>query len=1143
MQQSYRSPRQPVRTRSKPYTRRQPPPRSGSIMATIRNIVTAPLSWFSTTNEFEDTPGKRRRAPGSQANADASDKHRSIKRQRVASPPQQPQGYLDPPLAMFQPRLKRDGASQGPISTAFPSTLVNVNTQEHQPDKFGRHCLSATVWSRRDQSLEVSMDNPPSRLITRDATMIPLPVSREASLSSVPRDSSVGPVRTPFRMRTTLSPIPVGSDYGPSPRRRERDPSEPPPLTALMSNPIFVKPPPNQHPTHRSQSAQPTTTLGALAQTSRAVGSPFSLILRQSNLHLNHPPSYDPPLRPINASEIALSELAIYRTPLLPTRLRSSETIPEMFKPKKVHAVVPMKSGKRDLPRLGTGRTKKKGKKQEDARKPYSAHGSMKRLLQRRKMEEVEKNQISYMDISDANAGDGPTSSTTESVTTPLPELDAPQHRVYARETSSLRVGRSRMNRPDRHTSVRPSRTKFSAAFEDDDLMDQKDQDVPRFETKPIFEPPKDFTFARDTASVVDAVPPEPPTKEPPIAALPFSLTPESPKPSFPSAPVLPTPQPPVPVISLSPPTPKKNDSTVGIPNFFANSSLLTRTSFPPTLPLPSGNLFGAPPVKGTPQPTPPATSDQTPLSTGTKGFTVTLGPSETIRPIFPPPGTPATAAPTITSPATLIFLTPSMKIEPTPEPAPTPFGGDQIKTSFPVPGPSSAQSPPSLFGGLPSSTIASPTSVPPTTPTIESNSAAISSEQKGSTPSMFSFGSSSGTPFVGFGTTGSTESPKPFSPEQSTISPSPGESAKPAVVAQSEAPKEAKPAFSFAFKFGAPSPEKPATPQFGESAQDTSNSGIFAFGTSSNAANTQKPLFGGFPRPVTPPREEEEVRMEESPTRVVEVTSLRQNEDSFFAGRAVNFGQSNGSTGSPFNFGTTSGDSTTFGGKLEEKLKPSTGFTFSSPGSGFGQPSPVFTFGKADNASQPATPSSSSPFTFGTSKLPEISTFGPSQATNPSLFNFGQRPGSNQGPPGFTFGQQQPPATTSNPFNFGQGQTLGPPSFGQQNGSVPNSPSTFNQPLSFGFGPATPTSTSNPFNFQNPSPITTTPSSAPGFTFGQQPPTQAQPSTPVSPFPVPGSPQPAGGSLFNIGASPTTQSPGTRAIKKLPTRRAGARR
>lgn len=284
MQQSYRSPRQPVRTRTKPYTRRQPPPRSGSILATIRNIVTAPLSWFSTTDEFEDTPGKRRRVLVPQLNADALDEHRSVKRQKVASPPPQPQGYLDPPPAMFRPHPRSGSASQDP--TAFPSASMNVNTQKSRPDKFGRHSLAVNIWSRRDHSREVSMDDLPNRLIARDATMIPLPVSREASLSSVPRESSVGPVRAPFRMRTTLSPIPVGSDYGPNPRRRERDPSEPPPLTALMSNPIFVKPPPNQPPTHRSQSAQPTTTLGALTQTSRTVGFLFSFVIQPANVFI-----------------------------------------------------------------------------------------------------------------------------------------------------------------------------------------------------------------------------------------------------------------------------------------------------------------------------------------------------------------------------------------------------------------------------------------------------------------------------------------------------------------------------------------------------------------------------------------------------------------------------------------------------------------------------------------------------------------------------------------------------------------------------------------------------------------------------------------------------------------------------------------
>ena len=874
------------------------------------------------------------------------------------------------------------------------------------------------------------------------------------------------------------------------------------------------------------------------------------------------PTCFSAPLRPINASEIALSELAIYRTPLLPTRLRGSETIPEMFKPKKVHAVVPMKSGKRDLPRLGTERKKKKGKKEEDARKPYSANSSMKKLLQRRKMEEeAENDHIDHaMDTSGANAGDGaPTSSSAvESIPAPLPEPDIPQHRVYARETSSLRVGRSKINRPDRPASVRPPRTKFSAAFEDDDPVDQKDQDVSRSETKPMFEPPKDFTFAQDvskpplssslrlislsqTTSVADTVLPEP-AKEPPISALPFSLT-ESSKSSFPAAPVLPViSQPVVPAISLSPPTPQKNDPSSGIPNFFANSSLLNRPSFPPPLPLPSGKLFGAPPVKEVSQPTPPVTSDKSPPSTGTRGFATTSGPSETAQSLLPPTVPPVGTSPAISSPTRSIFPTPLAKVEPTPEPAPAPFGGNppKVSTTTPIP-PPSTQPPPSLFGGLPShdnvvesmdaSTVAS---------TVEPTPTITSSEQKELTTPAFSFGGSSGTPFTGLGATSSAESSKSFTVKQPTPTPSPGESVKPPVVLPSE---EVKPAFPFAFKFGVSSPEKPAAPQFGGTTQGPSNSGIFTFTTSSNTTDTQRPLLGSFPRPVTPPREEEEVRMEESPTRPLEVATSRPNEDSFFGGRVLDFGQSNRSANSPFNFGTTSGDSNPFGGKLEEKSKPSTGFAFGSSGSGFGQPSTAFTFGKADNTSQPATPSS--PFTFGTSKLPEINTFGASQTASSTPFNFGQRPESSQGPSGFTFGQQQSPVTTSSSFNFGQGQTLAPPplSFGQQNGSVPSSPSTFNQPLPLGFGSATPTSTSNPFSFQSPSPITATPSNAPGFTFGQQPPAQVQPSTPVSPFPVPGSPQPAGGSLFNIGASPTVQSPSTRAIKKLPARRGGARR
>ena len=191
---------------------------------------------------------------------------------------------------------------------------------------------------------------------------------------------------------------------------------------------------------------------------------------------------------------------------MLPTRLRGSETIPEMFKPRKVHAVVPMKNGKSNLPRLGTGRKKEK---KEDSRKPYSVRGGVKKLLQRRKMEEEEKERADHvMNVSDQNVGDDPTpTSIAASVTSPLSESNLP-HSVYTRETSSLRVGRNRINRPDLTTTVRPLRTKFSAAFEDDEPAEQREQVSQRRETKSTFEMPKDFTFSRDVSFFLTLISP-----------------------------------------------------------------------------------------------------------------------------------------------------------------------------------------------------------------------------------------------------------------------------------------------------------------------------------------------------------------------------------------------------------------------------------------------------------------------------------------------------------------------------------------------------------------------------------------------------------------------------------------------------------
>ena len=262
--QSHRSPRQQIsRSRAKPYARRPPPVRSASIMSTIKNIVTAPLSWFAANEEFEDTPGKRRRALPRDGLQQES---RTVKRQRHRSPSPLPnQGYLDPPQLLLQSPAKPDSRSQGQNQpTAFsPSVSINIPSNPQQ-QHLGRHAYLPI-------STTYSQHNLPPQL-TREATTVPLPHSREHSIASLSRDHSIGPTRTSFRMRTTLSPVPSGNEFGPKPQRRERDPSEPPPLTALMSNPIFVKPPPDVHPIQRSLSAQPTITLGSLAQAHRPVG-------------------------------------------------------------------------------------------------------------------------------------------------------------------------------------------------------------------------------------------------------------------------------------------------------------------------------------------------------------------------------------------------------------------------------------------------------------------------------------------------------------------------------------------------------------------------------------------------------------------------------------------------------------------------------------------------------------------------------------------------------------------------------------------------------------------------------------------------------------------------------------------------------
>jgi nucleoporin NUP1 len=260
--------------------------------------------------------------------------------------------------------------------------------------------------------------------------------------------------------------------------------------------------------------------------------------------------------------------------------------------------------------------------------------------------------------------------------------------------------------------------------------------------------------------------------------------------------------------------------------------------------------------------------------------------------------------------------------------------------------------------------------------------------------------------------------------------------------------------------------------------------------------------------RPVTPPKQaEEEVKMEESPTREVQQANK------------LNF------TG--FSFGTppTTG-SVLFGGPTSAPPATTTPFPFGGASSGpFGAP-PM----KESKSEGPK------PFTFHQSSSPV-----PPTGTG---FTFGQTTQTAESPRPSTTGSYgfspSTPASTTTGFTFGAAQPTSNV-FGQQQsgGSAPSSPSTFQATFNFG-GTSSGTGTGFGFGSQPASPATGT-SNLPQTPFGGGT-TGFGSSAPSSPFSAPIQITPStssGGTLFTIGAPPPPQPGGTqgRAIKKLPNR------
>ncbi|KAI0822607.1 hypothetical protein BC628DRAFT_1326860 [Trametes gibbosa] len=631
--------------------------RSGSLLGTLKNIVTAPLAWFSSQPEFTDVAGKRRRNPGAldrDEDAYAEEDRPSAKRKRVDSPEtisvplRQPtrttQGYLDVPEGLIAkkstPRQRLTAPASHARSSSFaPSFSVPAM---HNAD-LTRRTASPTISVSYSQPVAVqrtqSMDPPVYR---------PISLSRDASMEgglpgSTSRDVTMSPSRrhTPFQLRArhSLTPQPSGQTFGPTPQHKGRDASEPPPLASLMSHPVFVKPPLELQHAHPEQ---PVTTLGSLAESK---GHTSRSPLRQhSSLYFGARPgtitesSSHPYAGRVNAAEKALHDLDVYKTPLLPSRLRGSQTIPDMFKPKKTHAPVLMRLERERKPRLGTT-DKPDAEEQPTVSKPYAGRGGMKKMLAKRKMEEEEErareraNAIETDLDEEVDGPHKPSYKQDESVDVqkratdivpPPSEPAFPIRPVGGREQSSLRVGRTHTSRNHIARPVAKGRNRFSAAFDedegDDSMLDEtREQDTSEEPKKlpTLFESPKGFTFAPEKAPLIHD---SGKAKEPPIAALPFSLTAPAAGPSTQSAQLFslagsskapaspPKPEsttaaapgftptslfPPVPSISLIPPSPvppkpERSSSTApSIPNFFATSSIFAKPGVGAALPAP----------------------------------------------------------------------------------------------------------------------------------------------------------------------------------------------------------------------------------------------------------------------------------------------------------------------------------------------------------------------------------------------------------------------------------------------------------------------------------------------------------------------------------------------------------------------------
>ncbi|KAF8964107.1 hypothetical protein BDZ97DRAFT_1818002 [Flammula alnicola] len=1160
---------------------------NSSFLGAIKNIVKAPLTWFANQDDHDAASGKRRRpvelepteefipkdtelglhgrSEAAVVDSDDGGTRRS-KRMRLHSPPRHSsQPYLDPPAASLRrvdpsrrasviPRassavLPSSGASRATLSPRRHLPIARTMSIDPPQRPVVRHDSSAFDFGPPPPSAESDYDMAVDTF--RDVSMPPSP-------SRSPRPS--------FRMRSSVTP---------QPQQPTRYISEPPPLNSLISNPVFLHPP--------VQPAEPSVapTLGTLVDSVRATKSPT----RQQHGSLLFISTVNPPQSENEdaPAERALQQLDVYKTPLLPTRMRSSNlpasitatTTPDMFKSRRKAHLVLTQEGRDRIGRKVSG----SGKSPViNGTKPYAGEGGMKKLLARRKQEVEEEEEDNEQKEKEAKSIDEDGTPRARQPSPPairtIPPPSVPSGSDWfstatsgssSSSGSSLRVGRTKISR---NHFQRPAKTRFSAVYEeevDDNMEDeekQKDRETLEEAAKkvPVFSMPAGFSFAKDVHPVKPADLDS--AKEPPLTSLPFSLAKPAPssipsvtaeskektsgppsstlqQPPAPARVPMPEPKFTAPTHSLFSLAPPSAPAPSGIPNFFANSSVLRETALPSPPPVLNFDATTTTPIVA-----PPAATISAPFSFGAA----------------PSASTPSKPVADAENP----FWDGGKKAAEEPKPAQSLFAGFGKKdgSSMSISSDLGPAKPalPFSFGKAPQETAAS-------TSTLGATTGITSAAPK----LPFSFGAPVETkkpesetvapkPLFGGSATTATllgEASKPSSsgnlfgapaPPQSTPSPLPFSfAAKAAPAVEAPKPLFGGPggggAFSFGqppaaekkeeakapFSFGAP-PSTPPIASIAAPKPATAPAPMFSFsGGGSAAADVSskqlfmfgQPTMAPIERPVTPPKNNDnEFRMEESPTR-----ELQQMNGSKLAESRPTIG------GGAFSFGipsSTAGGGSLFGQNAALPLPASNAFNFGAATSTpFGpkvakaeEPKGFSGFGQT---AAPTAPSISTSFSFG------------QQAKSPED---AQRPSTAGGFSGFGATPTSATTSTGNAFAFGAPAASNP--FAQQPapGSAPSSPSTFNQPSPF----------TGPFAFgssQPSSPATGGNQSLPPSGFGTGG-GFGQPQQPSSPFSGPIALAPStssGGSLFTIGASPAPAPGAPRQIKKLPNRRGGAKR